>query len=433
MNTNPLFRTVALRGFLLALRSANRTKSKTVMLITAMALVATLPIARLSAQEFRYHYVSLSEAAAPPGSLFFDPAAINESGRVYGTLYDESFNPHVAVYENGVITVLQPNLISFTQTANAGGTIGGGVLTDPVNFFTQAALFHKSQVELIPRAAGEISSSLLALNDSGTALVGSVDASFVGTFEIYKNGHLTPINFGPDVPFAFALSINNAGIISGTTFSYQSFTYFGFRFDTRTGQTTLLRPVGGDSNAFALEINNRGNILGYSFDFNATERVGVWDRKGVFTPYFVEGTPQFPTISNALHFNDNNLIVISFTNDGTSYLVPKPGVRLDLADLVDNVPSGQTLLAILDINNHGDMIGFTNQGFTFLLQRGGATTSASSIAPTSFSAAKNGHPIPPAVALAIARQHTPNWRTFKPGSSWNLPLKGPVKGLPFER
>jgi hypothetical protein len=49
----------------------------------------------------------------------------------------------------------------------------------------------------------------------------------------------------------------------------------------------------------------------------------------------------------------------------TSYIVPRPGVRLDLADLVENLPPGQNLAVILGINNHGDMIGLGD----FLLER----------------------------------------------------------------
>ena len=99
------------------------------------------------------------------------------------------------------MTVLQPNLASATQTVNAEGTIGGAVLTDPVNFYTQAALFRGSQVEFIARLPGEVTSSMIALNDSGMALVDSFDTNFVETLEIYKNGHATPIDFGPNVSF----------------------------------------------------------------------------------------------------------------------------------------------------------------------------------------------------------------------------------------
>jgi hypothetical protein len=61
------------------------------------------------------------------------------------------------------------------------------------------------------------------------------------------------------------------------------------------------------------------------------------------------------------------VIVISGTFGNGSYLVPEPGVRLNLADLVENLPSGQTLDWIFSINNHGDILGFGAQG-DFLLE-----------------------------------------------------------------
>jgi hypothetical protein len=131
---------------------------------------------------------------------------------------------------------------------------------------------------------------------------------------------------------------------------------------------TLLQPVPPDTLAWGLGINNRGDVLGYSFVSGAPyhERIGVWDRNGNFQTYFDE-----TIVSNRLLFNDNNLIVITLVQDSNSYLVPQPGVRLNLADLVVNMPAGQDLRSITDMNNHGDMIGSSSQGNNFLLERVG--------------------------------------------------------------
>ncbi len=100
------------------------------------------------------------------------------------------------------------------------------------------------------------------------------------------------------------------------------------------------------------------------------ERIGLWDRHGRFTTYFTEGTPEFPTVSNRLHFNESNLIVITFSlNDPTSYLVPRPGERLDLVNLVDNLPPGPSPLFVVNgLNDNADMFGFGSGG-DFLLKR----------------------------------------------------------------
>ena len=49
--------------------------------------------------------------------------------------------------------------------------------------------------------------------------------------------------------------------------------------------------------------------------------------------------------------------------------MPRPGVRLSLADQVVNLPVGQDLLLITDLNNHGDMIGRSSMSANFLLER----------------------------------------------------------------
>lgn len=343
------------------------------------------------AQEFRYRYVSLDfdQIELPSGFIFFQPTAINNSGRVYGDAYDdEFFLPHVAVYAGGVVTVLQPGQPgSIVRAVNQGGTIGGSILIDEVNFTGQAALFHGDRVEPIPPQPGESNSFVLALNDSGMALVLSENDSGPSTFVLYKNGQSTPLDLGSNIANPDFLHINNQGIISGTNF-IPGVGFRGFRFDPRTGKTTQLDPLPTEPDAWALDINNRGDVLGYSFVPGGRERVGVWNRHGWFQTYFVEGIPGFPTVSNDLLFNDNNLIVITRVSKpkepeeptdppsevGNSYLIPRPGVRLNLADLVENLPPVEApVQSIIDVNNHGSMIGYRfifPADFTlFLLER----------------------------------------------------------------
>ena len=133
----------------------------------------------------------------------------------------------------------------------------------------------------------------------------------------------------------------------------------------------LLEPLPTEPDAWTMGINNRDNVLGYSFIGGATERIGVWDAKGKFHTYFVEGTPEFPTVSNILRFNDNNEILITFvtrpfTEFRNSYLVPKPGIRLNLADLVTGAPAELGLFPSA-INNQGNILGHAGPFFFFEL------------------------------------------------------------------
>lgn len=326
-----------------------------------MLVLGLWALSALAEENFRYRYVSFNDAVLPPGFLFFDPVAINDSGRVYGTLYDETDIIYVAVYEDGVVTIINPG---FTVAANESGTVGGAVVNDPVNFTTQAVLFRGAQVELIP--ADTEFSSVIDLNDSGTALAASSE------YFLYKNGKTTALDFGPNaLPYLF-LHINNEGTVSGTN-SISSGHNRGILLDTKTGKTTQLDPLPTEPDSWAVDINNSGKVLGYSFISGGTERIGLWDKKGKFKTYFVEGTPEYPTISNRLVFNDNHLIVITSTSDGKSYLVTEPGVRLNVADRVKNMPEDQRLSVIFDINNKGDMIGYSTSSYfvtdSYLLQR----------------------------------------------------------------
>ena len=356
-----------------------KTHSSFVGRLIPLLLYPALWAGAAGAQEYSYQYVSLDEASFPEGVLFFDPTALTNGGRVVGTAFTcvtpecEIALPRIAVYENGAVTIGETGL---ALAVNEGGTIGGSVLVDPDNFIEQAALFHGDRVELVPRLPGEFTSFVTALSDSGSALVTSFNDSFEVTYVLYKNGESTVLDFGAELANISQLAINNADVVAGTQGENLCDGSTGFRFDTRSGALELLEPLTTEPAGWGLEINNRGNVLGYSFACGGLERIGVWDRHGAFRPYFVEGTEEFPTISNDLLFNDNNLIVITAISSPdeealrNSYLVPRPGVRLNLADLVPDLPEGVSLSSIRDINDRGSMIGVDFlTGGSFLLER----------------------------------------------------------------
>ena len=314
-----------------------------------------------------YQYVSLDEAV-PEGFFFFDAAAITDSGRVYVTLLqcDPDCLTFVAVYHRGEMTVLHEG---FAVTGNNRGQIGGAVNDDMG--LPQAALFTRSEVELLPRLPDEFLAAVIRLTNSGIALVESLDPNFNGSYYLTKHDHVTPLNFGPDPARHF--DINDRGIISGTSSRPEGDR--AFRYDPSSGNFTVLEPLPTELESRGQAINNRGDVLGYSFVFDGLERIGVW-RGTEFRTYFVEGTPEVPTLSNRLLWNERGLIVITDTDpaDLGSYLVPRPGVRLNLADLTEGPLPVWTL--IIDINNRGDLIGIggPQQFFAdsaFLLRRVG--------------------------------------------------------------
>jgi hypothetical protein len=331
-------------------------------------VIGLWPLAAHAEEQYRYHYVNLDTVTAPSG-LPFSPSALHASGRVYGSVCDADANCNIASYAGGTLTVFGAQ--GFAGVVNGGGTVGGGVLLDLATFDVQAALFRRDSTELIPRQPGEVFASVVSINDAGTALVQSFDPDSHVTNVLYSKGSAAIIDFGPLITRPEFLNfvgdghfINNQGILAGINGG--RFTdATGFRFNPRTGAAMLLAPVSPDTLAWGLAINNRGDVLGYSFVLGRPyhERVGVWDSAGTFHTYIDE------TISTSnLVFNDNNLIAISLAPGNIGYLVPRPGVRLDLRTLVVDMPPGADLRLIYDINNRGDLLGSGSAG-NYLLER----------------------------------------------------------------
>jgi hypothetical protein len=320
---------------------------------------------------YRYHLVSLT-AALPPGFAIFDAVGITADRRIYGTGYrcdDTGCLLSVMVYHRGKETILHDGV---AYAVNDQGTVGGSLL-DPATGNEQAAVFRGTNVRVIPRLPGETTSHVIGITNTATALVMSVNAAgFTPQYFLYDvRGKITPLNFGPGQ--ILNLSINDRNIIAGTIDRPASLER-AFRYDATSGVLTTLDPVKADPQSGGQGINQPGDVLGYSFTGGGLERIGVW-RHQTFQTYFVEGTREFPTISNSLLWNRKGLIVITNShNDPNSYLVPEPHVRIKLADVVDTPP---VWTLVKGINARGDLIGSGGASsssieFDFLLERVGA-------------------------------------------------------------
>ena len=324
--------------------------------VTALALALAAPAAQ--ADPIRYRYVALDQVPLPAPYTSFSPAAIVD-GRVYGTVFDDTFTiANVAVYSRGAITIGP----SGTATvANARGSIGGQSPSE------QAALFERGVTTLVPALPAQTFANVVSLGDNELALIQSTDSSFTSTFAYFRAGTESVIDFGLPDPAANAF-MNDAGLI-GLTKNQSPTDHFdhGYRYDPRTQTSTPLPPSPDptDVNVLIQGINAGGEILGYSFtDFASPdyhERVGIWDRRGVFQTYF------FETLNTStLVFNDRDEIVITNSSDGNSYLVPAPGTRLDLASLTANVPAGLQLSLVVSLDNAGNITGFAvDENFDF--------------------------------------------------------------------
>jgi hypothetical protein len=100
-----------------------------------LSLLLALWVVAAQAHEFRYRYVSLDHAELPAGFVLFDVERMDNRGRIYGEAYDcasiacDEILPHVAVYTDGVVTVLQakqPSLVGAVNDMIGLDFFGGG-------------------------------------------------------------------------------------------------------------------------------------------------------------------------------------------------------------------------------------------------------------------------------------------------------------------
>jgi hypothetical protein len=337
---------------------------------SAIALLAMLPAATARAANPRYQYVAIDHVQLPSPYVSFSPSVVID-GRVFGTVVDNTGAiMNVAEYDNGIIKIGPPGT---ALTANRAGVIGGE------NPSIQAALFNGNMTTLIPRLPGFAFEEVVGLADSDLALVQSTNDAFDGsTFSYFFAGIRTVIDFGLPDPILSAF-MNDEGFIGlNKAASDADPLEHGYRYDPRTGKSTLLPPFAGDKselNVLVQGINVGNQVLGRSFTNTGTyhEHVGVWNGAGVFQP-FVEETIQ----ASALVFNDVDEIVITSSpscpscDDTECFLVPAPGTRLDLAPLVRGVPAGFRITQALSIDNLANIAGVARDAddnvHPFLLQ-----------------------------------------------------------------
>ncbi|MFO1048451.1 MAG: hypothetical protein U1E52_11195 [Geminicoccaceae bacterium] len=334
--------------------------------ITATAFLATVGPASLGAAaspSLQYRYISL-DATVPAGCQFFDPKAIDQAGRAYGGTACGG-EPFIIRYENGTSTVLSKG---FAWSGNHRGVVGGAVIDAQGTF--QAALFSGGGTQLVRRQPDEVSSLVVDVSDNGIALVLSARATAgdpVTVYYLYRSGEARVLSHGQDDLNAQAVSDVGtvAGIVNGGK---------AFRLNPKSGAFNILEPLPTEPNSWGLGIHDNGDVLGYSFVFGGLERIGVW-HGSQFDTYFVEGTPEYPTVSDRLLWSDRNMIVItnifSPPEDFGGFVIPRPGTRVAIADLV---PGLHTWTQIFDLNNQGDLVGWGGPGRfqiaeSFLLQR----------------------------------------------------------------
>ena len=277
-------------------------KSKTLMCVTAIVLLATLATSvRLSAQQTRYKLIDIPTLGGPsaggPGNGGGSPF-LNNTGTVIGTA-DTSIpcNPnncpvsHAFQWQNGVLTDLgalsdEVNP-SGANAINARGWITGFSQTgelDPVTGFpvSHAVLWEDDQIMDLGTLSTGVQSAGNYINNGGTVVgISTINTSFdpfacTGPFcspthvFIWKNGVMQDLGTlgGPDSFSFFGCNVQRSDLVTGSSYTNSTaIPATGFpiqhAFMWENGEMTDIPTLGG-SYAFAQCANNQGQVIGQS-------------------------------------------------------------------------------------------------------------------------------------------------------------------------
>jgi hypothetical protein len=307
-------------------------------------------ISAIHAKHLRYKQVDITAGPARFDGWF--PSGLTPQGEVIGQASDcnDDFSvctQHVLKRRlNGEFIVLEENF--SVNDVNSRGDAGGCTI-EPGTFRGQAGVVRENgRLELIPPLPGEMQGCVIRVSDARTALfVASTDDNFVTSVYILDRNRMRPF----PVLDVVVNDINDRAQVAGIQFTPDLRAY---RFDSRTQTTTILQPVPPDPFSMGFAINRDSEVLGFSLNFDgSSQRVGKWNRNNRFEISFVS---EPPNLANNVHWNESGLIVVSGAGDGNTFVVPAPGVSLNLADLVKNAQA-PAFLGVIAVNQRGDIVG----------------------------------------------------------------------------
>ena len=203
-----------------------------------------------------------------PGLENSRPTDINNAGQIVGWSYGGGYS-RAWIWQDGELTPLPtPQYVSIAHAINESGTlIVGGVNADGVIGRLHAAVWSGDEVTLIGSLTGSHSSSVaVGVNDNGY-VVGTKSSqvynSVSGTAFIWDGDTMTFLPKPDGWGSAFARGINSRNQVVGDLFGPSS-TFDGFIWENGVTRrlTDLLDPDSGWTILSAKGINDRGQIVG---------------------------------------------------------------------------------------------------------------------------------------------------------------------------
>jgi probable HAF family extracellular repeat protein len=275
---------------------------------------------------------------------------INDAGQVVGQAVTSALNYRAFLWDDGVMTDL--GTLTGSTSKGIGLNNTGQVVGYAAASGTNHAFLWEDGVmtDLVP---GPEWSSGNAVNDAGQ-VVGAYDLNHPF---IWEDGVLTDLGgFNGSAAFGYALDINNAGQVVGSSFSgvmTDGLAQHAFLWED--GVMTNLGVLPGMEDSRAHAINGPGQVVGFSslFDPETTDEVSrsFLYSGGVMTDLNVPGQN-----SAAEDINDAGQIVGWTTAGNGGAYIYEDGVVTDLNTLIP-AGSGLRLTAAKGINNAGQIVG----------------------------------------------------------------------------
>ena len=280
---------------------------------------------------------------------------LNNAGQVVGRAQVANRHLHPFVWDNGVMTDLDPDGVPNGFADPAAGAINeAGQIVGSAFVPYRAALWQDGQVIDLGTLGGQHSAAGSINNASQIA--GDSDLSGGGVHAIiWQDGAITDLGTLPGGGnFTFAAGINESGQVAGTVATADR-SFHAAWWQQNIGWTDL-GTLPNDPQSEAHGINNLGHIVGFS---------GDEDVAGAVQAFFYNGTtmiPAGPAGSFPYGINDSDQVVgsmiVAFPAVQHAYIYAN-GVVTDLNDLIPP-DSGVTLEAATAINNNGQIVGYTS-------------------------------------------------------------------------